>query len=509
MPNEPAQSITAAQTATTFDQLLVAARGLATAAASEMSTIKPALEAEGPRWAATAAATTELSQKFNSDVSELLGGWTSKRESTIFQGTSDATSTALASSAAAIGESAPVGSAESHGTIEQMCLGLAKFIEMSNTRAAETVIKVEEAQKAFLQAYPGGNVTYFPVTGTTNTAPSTQPATAQELAAVEAVRPDVLWAGQMLHSQNTNYAEVGAYILGAAQALKWAGTTGNSASPSGPTSASPASVPPGGGPTDAGPEQPGGTGGEQAGGAAGEQAGADPGAGQGGTGLAGTPALPTTPAPTVPGTGLTPHSPPAGVPWTPVGAVPSRGIPSTGTRVPAGGFRGGGGISGVGGIGRAGGLDKAGIGKIDPAIPSAAKVPTQTSMTNGQAPSLSSTGGAAASGAQGAGGVPPMMPPMGGAGAAAGGGGGKPGSGAIRPTGRERKRSDGPTPGVPAGLQGKTGKPGAFQPAVASQRREREQVETLQVLDEELWTVDGADQVPAAAAAPRQRRLAR
>jgi hypothetical protein len=57
-------------------------------------------------------------------------------------------------------------------------------------------------------------------------------------------------------------------------------------------------------------------------------------------------------------------------------------------------------------------------------------------------------------------------------------------------------------------LQGKSGKPGAFQPAVAAKQRDREQVETLQVLDEELWTVDAADQVPVAAAAPRQRRLA-
>ncbi len=105
-----------------------------------------------------------------------------------------------------------------------------------------------------------------------------------------------------------------------------------------------------------------------------------------------------------------------------------------------------------------------------------------------------------------------MMPPMGGAGAAAGGGGrsSKPGSGAIRPNGRERNRSGGPTPGVPDRLRGKAGKKGTF-PAVPvakpAARRDRDRPDTLEILDEELWTVDTTPEVTASDQ-QRNRRLA-
>lgn len=167
-----------------------------------------------------------------------------------------------------------------------------------------------------------------------------------------------------------------------------------------------------------------------------------------------------------------------------------------------GGVGGGGGGNGLpgGGLGDARTLRPGIPGQLDPTIAQTARPMTAPPPTTAQAPVL--PGGTTAAGATaGPGGSampPPMMPPAGMAGAGAGGGrGGRPGSSAVRPGGTGRVRPGGPPPGVPAGLLGKAGRAeamGAFPPLPAStakaKRRQQDQIETLQLLDEELWTVE-------------------
>jgi hypothetical protein len=293
----------------------------------------------------------------------------------------------------------------------------------------------------------------------------------------------------------------------------------------------------------------GGTAGSAQGGAAGAggsqggaTGGAPAGSGTGGTGLSGVGTLPPptiapSGLPTQPNTNLSNH-PQTGLPLVPITSNGRDNLPvakattgtGTGRFTPfplSGGGKGGGGGVGGGGIGSGGlGDAKTGTGtggsNLDRQIPQAGKPMTATPPTGtGQAPAMPTGGTTAAgqpSGPGGAGAPPPMMPPVGMAGAGAGGRGGRPGAGTVRPGGPGRSRPTGPTPGVPASLRGRSGKSedrGGFPmlpPASASkvQRRHGDEVETLQLLDEELWTVEGGATASATSnQAPQQRRLAR
>jgi hypothetical protein len=235
--------------------------------------------------------------------------------------------------------------------------------------------------------------------------------------------------------------------------------------------------------------------------------------------------LPNVPMPTLPNNGL-PLPPSGGIPLPPLGSgLGSNGsglvgnkaklppLPLPGKGGPAGGGLGGGGLGGSAGLGGlrggggASGLGKGGAELGDQMIPRAGEqvaAPNQAGVGRGPAGSGSAYGTtpAGTAGGQASGGSP-MMPPMGGAAGAGGGGGrgGKPGAGAIRPVNRKRKAQEDETPGVPIGLRGKAGRdfPGAFPMLPVNNRRrkdERDQpIETIQLLDEELWKVEEAEAV--------------
>lgn len=309
---------------------------------------------------------------------------------------------------------------------------------------------------------------------------------------------------------------------------------GGAAAPGGSADAGQAEAPAGaeGAGGRGGAEQAGGGAGEAPGGGAGEVPGGAAG-GPGGTELSGTapplaqpvpltPLPPIDPKPLPPITPLTPLTPLAPISTANTG----RGISGLGSGGGVGSGLGGGGLGGGGlggrsgigsgiGSGLGGGAKLDGLKSLDQQIPTVAKPGTAEGVASaGRPPSPPDigTGSPTGGGTAGGSGVPPMMPPMGGAGAAAGGGGrsSKPGSGAIRPNGRERNRSGGPTPGVPDRLRGKAGKKGTF-PAVPvakpAARRDRDRPDTLEILDEELWTVDTTPEVTASDQ-QRNRRLA-
>ncbi|MGH3433619.1 MAG: hypothetical protein ACRDQB_12365, partial [Thermocrispum sp.] len=120
----------------------------------------------------------------------------------------------------------------------------------------------------------------------------------------------------------------------------------------------------------------------------------------------------------------------------------------------------------------------------------------------------SAKGETASAAAKGAGSTPmmppPMMPPMAGAGRGAGGAGSGPGDGSG-PGSPERNRPVRSVPGVPPKLRGKAGTldatPAFLPPAGRVGRRQAEEpmVETVELLDEELWAVEPA---------PPERRVA-
>ncbi|GAB3460369.1 hypothetical protein [Actinophytocola sediminis] len=170
-----------------------------------------------------------------------------------------------------------------------------------------------------------------------------------------------------------------------------------------------------------------------------------------------------------------------------------------GAGIGAGGVGSGGGGSGVGGVGVSAGGFGAGAGS--PTIP-AASTPVQAPATAAPAvaapttpPGLSSTTGGTAMG--GGGGMPPMMPPMG---MGAGGAGGGPGAGTgsrASGNGRNNRRKDVVTPGLPVMLSGKAGwaDVNAFAGRGRRQTEESDVPTTVQLIDEDLWQVD---QKPAA-----------
>ncbi|MFG1911068.1 hypothetical protein [Kribbella sp. NPDC048928] len=525
---EPATTIQAVMAATKFADLLAATNGLKNLAQEEVNTTGATLQREGPLWTQTGSAIGTLANSFHRAVGDLMPGWTSKREAPIFESSSSATQNALVSSAASIDGTAAGGPSAAGGTIEQVCADTCTFMAANLQLATDAVAKVEQAQAAFAEK----SSTSQGVIGTEKaSAQSAADPAAEEAAAVRLAVELVMPAARALNAQNAAYASVGQQILAAAQGLTWVGPNGKldapGGSPGGPSSGQQAAGGEQTGGEQAGGEQAGGeqaggeqAGGEQAGGeqAGGEQAGGDP-SGQvpgddpsgglpnsefpgqvpgGGTGLAGGPAstMPTLPPPTF-GSNL--PVPPVTGPPVPPNLAPVAGIGGIG-----GGGIGGIGGGGIGGVGNIGGVGKADLGKPsgalirgDQQIAQVAKMQPPGTPGNGQAPAQAGpgtgAGGTTGVGGAGGGGMPPMMPPMAGAAGAAGAGGGKPASGAIRPGGRERRRS-GPTPGVPEGLLGKSGKPGTFQTKPA--RRDKEQSTTLEVLDEDLWTVETPEAAP-------------
>ncbi|MEV6283166.1 hypothetical protein [Kribbella sp. NPDC051770] len=229
--------------------------------------------------------------------------------------------------------------------------------------------------------------------------------------------------------------------------------------------------------------------------------------------------LPQLPTQTLPNNGL-PLPPAGGLPLQPLGAglngsgpngkgkLPP--LPTLGKPVGLGGGGGGlggglGGGSGLGGLRGGGGDVGLGKGGGDQLIPRAGEQltpPNQAAVGRGPAAPGSASGTTSAGTPGGPAGGSPMMPPMGGAAGAGGGGrGGRPGAGAIRPVNRKRKTREDETPGVPVGLRGKAGRelPGAFPTLPVTNRRRKDErdkpIDTIQLLDEELWKVEEAQAV--------------
>ncbi|WP_133799830.1 hypothetical protein [Kribbella caucasensis] len=284
---------------------------------------------------------------------------------------------------------------------------------------------------------------------------------------------------------------------------------------------------PGGGPSDLGDtgDQTGEQA-EQAGagdeaGAGGQPAGGDP-AGGGtptegeGPGLAGLPPGTTTPTPTTPtyptGPGGVGKLPTPSLPPVIPGGIPLQPLTTTTPKNPKG-FKvgsglggsglggsglGGSGLSGRGGGGSGlGGLDVGkgiGDGKDVPGQ-AARQMPSRALSATPQAPVPPAATPAVGANAPGAGGTPPpMMPPMG-----MGGGGESPKPGTAKPVVQNKGRTTNRLPGVPPKLRGRSGKAdptsglGAFGAAASATRRRSERTEpldTVQLLDEELWAVE-------------------
>jgi len=247
----------------------------------------------------------------------------------------------------------------------------------------------------------------------------------------------------------------------------------------------------------------------------GEEPGAEPGATPStGPELAGT--APTlTPPGTVPnlppGLGNLPTTPGSGVPPLGGGGIPYPPM----TLTPVGGAKGpkpgaGSGKSVIGG-GGGGKLGSLGLGKHDFGVDSIGRADTNQAPAQAarnmnsrplpsvpQSPALPAATPAAGPAPTGASSMPPpMMPPMSGTG---GGNGPKPGT--AQPVLQGRGKSPSRLPGVPPRLRGRSGKNDqAFKTPAVSRRpksAETEKLDTVQLLDEELWAVEQ----PAAATPP-------
>ncbi len=473
-------------------------------------------------WQAAGEVVNQVIASFPAVNNELLALWTSPADSSLYRQAGEASVNSLSNASAAIsGSSNAGGPGQNGGSIPARLSGLADMVVSVAASTGATKQWLDQAIKVFRASLMPRGI------GKGQSAPLTaEDIQAKEIEFVNNHRGPVLQAAALLQSLAGSYESNGPAIVAAAQSLQWVGPgAGNRISGSrdgGP--GGPGGTPNGG---DMGPAGGPEAGTDQAGpeGGAGDAGGAPPGgetappggetAPQGGPGLAGVP--PTLPATAPPSVSTMPPnippSPPAGVP--PLGTLPVGGLPVGGTTNPS---KGGGRFGGGGGIG-GGKADFPRTGTTaqnlptvgQQQIPRAGEQLTQSQPLSGGRPSATTTGGTGLAGntsaGTGAGGVPPMMPP-GGAGAAGAGGNraGKPGSGAIRPVGRKRERKQDETPGVPVGLRGKAGRdlPGAF-PAVAAgtrRRHERDEADTLQLLDEDLWKVEETEVV----AAPAQRR---
>lgn len=499
-----------AHTAQSLEHLQAAWVEIDLYAQAEQNLVGP-LQTSQEMWKSAGKAIDNVLASFPSVNNELLAAWWSPADSSLYESASEATTNALQTSR------------NSSAEVPTLLAQLVPVI-------TDTLPASQAAKAALDQA-----VKLFNEWVAANPLATPEQIKAQNALFAAQARPAVVAAGEALNRLAEWYKYTGSAVVSAAQGLQWVGPgSGNSiAGGGGPRTAQ---TGPGGTPNGAdmgagGPEGGmdqagmgagaggGGGGMEGAGGEAG--AGAPPGGaaggmpgGTGGTGLAGMPTLPATAPPpqfglpTAPPPNIPPNIPPGVVP--PIGTVPVRGVPVGGpTGASKGGAKfGGGGLGGLktGGIPAAKtgtGLNLPGAGERQ--IPRAGEQLSQPQNLSGGRPPA--TGGGAGTGlagtaspGTGAGGVPPMMPP--GAMGAAGPGnrGGKPGAGTIRPVGRKRDRKHGETPGVPVGLRGKAGKdlPGAFPAVPAGTRRRQEKnqpADTLQLLDEELWKVEGAETV--------------
>lgn len=516
------------QSAQKFAEMGPAVTEVVNFAQSEQALIGP-LQTSQQMWNSAGSSLDGLLATFPQINSELLAGWQSPADSSIYRSASDDSTNSIKASRDAIGSPAGQCTAE-YGSagIPNLLFNLADTITQTAQPAQEAVTAYNAAQQQFVQWLAA-----FPLA-------TQKERDAQELTFVNQARPPAVKAGQALNTLAQAYTTSGPAIVSAAQQLKWKGPgAGNTISGSGAGGSGSQA----GGPSGAGGGQGGQAGGQQ-GGQAGQQGGDQAGqTGQGDEGDQGDQAgqtgqddqqgqdgqtggqLPGQ-LPQVPGTGLagmptTPLMPPMeqfqppNIPLAPVGATPAGNLPIGNLPMPiglgGGGGRppGGGGGGGIGGGGGGGGikpdLPKVGGGLTggDKQIARAGEqLSPQSPVSSGRGPgSPLGTGlaGSPSSGAAAGGGVPPMMPP--GAGGMGAGGGGKPGksgaAGTIRPAGRKRDRQSEETPGVPAGLRGKAGKdlPGAFPavPANTRRRQEKTPTETLQLLDEDLWKVENPE----------------
>lgn len=494
-------------------------------AQSEQALVGP-LQTSQQMWNSAGSSLDGVLASFPQINSELLAGWQSPADSSIYRSASDESTNSLKASRDAIGS--PAGqctAAYGSAGIPNLLLNLADTITQTAQPAQEALTAYNAAQQQFTQWLAA-----FPLA-------TQEQRDTQELASVNQARPAAVKAGQALNTLAQAYTTSGPAIVSAAQQLKWKGPgAGNTVSGSGAGgSGSQAGGSSGTGGNQGGQQggqqgdqagQQGQQGGGQAGQAGqGDQAGQDQ-QGQGGqtggqlpgqlpqvpgTGLAGLPTTPLMPPP------IEPFQPPS-IPLAPVGATPAGNLPIGSLPMPIGLGGGGGRPPGGGGGGIGGGI---GGGGIKPDLPKVGtdgltggdkqiarageQLSPQSPLTSGRGPASPLGTGLASSPSSGAGasgGVPPMMPP--GAGGMGAGGGGKPGksgaAGTIRPAGRKRDRQSEETPGVPAGLRGKAGKdlPGAFPAVPTSTRRRQEKApaETLQLLDEDLWKVEEPDTAP-------------
>ncbi|TDW90430.1 hypothetical protein EV137_4246 [Kribbella pratensis] len=476
-------------------------------ALGEQRETAPGLEKLPERFAKASQALSTTHTQFRQAAASLLTGWRSKVESKVFEQAAEQSAKSLADSAdelsgrvngASLGRQIPV-------VIQNINTAAANATRVAaQARVQQTLMKESGAEQGLAIAEATGG--FNPLDG---------------------LKQDLITVGQGLDQVGQQYVMIGQQARGMADRVRWQGPHSD-AGPEGTPGTGPGT--PGSVPAGSPGGAPGGTpggapGGDEAGGGAGGAAGGEAGAGGAGEGAEGTGGVGTpggsggmglTGLPSATPTPLKPIAPllpidHAATPATSIG--PLSPVGSHGLGSGAGGYIGGGAGRGIGsGIGSGGGIGGAGLGAAgrsklggikplgvgDQQIPSVVKGggQAQTASSVGQAPALpGSTGAAPAGGAAGAGsGVPPMMPPMGGAAAGAGAGrGGKPGTGAIRPAGRERSRTGGPAPGVPDRLRGRAGKQPMFPAAPAAKstaKRDHDRPETLQILDEELWSVE-------------------
>lgn len=356
-------------------------------------------------------------------------------------------------------------------------------------------------------------------------------ATAQ-LIAIRWMQQAIRAAGEALNKLRDTYVPATAAVTKAGEGHEWSGPKSghqpnitpdeNAGAPGRAPSGSPTGAPTGDPAQDAGQDQaqagqdPAQAGADQQDAGGGQDGQTSGETGTQGPSLSGVGGVPPVTVPP-PGTGTT-VPPVSSVPFRPpvngfepfgISQIPGMGNAAYGPVNGAGKSGGLGGVvgpgrSGVGGIDGTKGVGDSKIGQVsngglDRQIPQAAKPgPSSTPLSGGQAPGAAgfSGGGPSAAQAGGAGGVPPMMPPPMMPGGMGGGRTARTG-GPVRSGGPGRARPGGPPPGVPAALRGRTGRPdatGMVPAAAAADRNRRRQrsddVNTLQLLDEELWTVD-------------------
>ncbi|GAA1689558.1 hypothetical protein GCM10009745_38410 [Kribbella yunnanensis] len=460
-------------------QMVFVAQGFVDVLTGEVTKTVPAVRTDLTLWTDAATVLDRVGSNFWGSTMTLMGPWAKQAESAVYRTAAERSTKSLHDSADAITGSRAGGPSQAGGNLDSAFGVIEGNINTVKTSATQVLQDAKNHQMAM----------------------DNGPVLADVTAVENQLRANLVRVGEQMDQLALQYVAFGDQVKAVGSSVRWQGPhsdVSGGAPPGSPGAPSNSPGGPAGAPTGeapAGGETPGG---EDAGGAPGEapgEAGGGPeGSAPGGddTGLAGTPTLPAPPPVTplrpLPPLDLTPVPPLT--PLAPIGSVGgSSGTSAGGGR---GGGVGGGGLGGLGGS-KAGPLKPLdGLGQQQ--IPSVAKTTgTEGAPSAGRAPTMPgglTTGGT--SGATGGGGMPPpMMPPMAG-GAGGGGKAGKPGTGAVRPNGRERSRATGPTPGVPDRLRGKARNKGAFPVAVtrSSGRRDTDPVDGLQILDEELWTVE-------------------